>query len=174
MTDIAITPCTLADLPELHNIAVEAYNDHYTYLWHDDGAWYVERCFSEPALRDDMLNPNSSYFLIQYQDEIVGFMKLNKDKALEGYTDAECLELERLYLVDRASGIGIGNWAVEFVVQYALECDKRVVWLRAMDSSRSVDFYEQNGFVRWGTEELDFEQMKEIYRGMVVMKREIA
>jgi diamine N-acetyltransferase len=173
MTDIAISPCSVADLSELHDIAVESYNDHYTYLWHDGGAWYVDRYFTEKALRDDMSNPNTAYFLIQYQDEPVGFMKLNKDKALHGYSDADCLELERLYLVDRASGIGIGKWAVDFVVQYALECDKRIVWLKAMDSSRSVDFYEQNGFVRCGTEELDFEMMKEMYRGMVVMKREI-
>ncbi|MDO6390331.1 GNAT family N-acetyltransferase [Pontibacter sp. BT731] len=174
MTDIAISPCLLADLTDLQNIAIEAYNDHYTYLWHDGGAWYLNRCFSEEALRDDLANPNASYFMIQYQDEPVGFMKYNKDKALEGYTDAECLELERLYLVDRASGMGIGKWAVDFTVQYALESGKRVVWLKAMDSSRSVDFYEQNGFVRWGTDELDFEQMKEIYRGMVIMKRDIA
>lgn len=174
MTDIAITPCTLADLSELRDIAVESYNDHYTYLWHDGGAWYLHKCFSEEALRDDLADPDSSYFLIQYKDESVGFMKYNKNKALEGYTDAECLELERLYLVDRASGIGIGKWAVDFTVQYALESGKRIIWLKAMDSSRSVDFYEQNGFVKCGTYELDFEQMKEMYRGMVVMKRELA
>lgn len=174
MTDIAISPCLLADLTDLREIAIEAYNDHYTYLWHDGGAWYLNRCFSEEVLRDDLAHPNASYFMIQYKDEPVGFMKYNKNKALEGYTDEECLELERLYLVDRASGIGIGKLAVDFTVQYALESGKRVVWLKAMDSSRSVDFYEQNGFVRWGTDELDFEQMKEIYRGMVIMKRDIA
>ncbi|PKV63137.1 GNAT family N-acetyltransferase [Pontibacter ramchanderi] len=174
MTDIAISPCLPADLTDLRDIAIEAYNDHYTYLWNDGGEWYLNRSFSEEALRKDMANPNSAYFMVQYQDEPVGFMKLNKDKALEGYTDAECLELERLYLVDRASGMGIGKWAVDFAVQYALESNKSIIWLRAMDSSRSVDFYEQNGFVRWGTDELDYEQMKEIYRGMVIMKRDIA
>ncbi|WP_299702221.1 GNAT family N-acetyltransferase [uncultured Pontibacter sp.] len=174
MTDIAITPCTAADAPALRDVALESYNDHYTYLWHDGGAWYIERCFSEEALRKELEDPNAAFFIISYKDEPVGFMKLNKDKALEGYTDAECLELERLYLVDRALGIGIGKWAVDFAVQYALECDKRIVWLKAMDSSRAVDFYEQNGFKKCGTEELDFEMMKEIYRGMVVMKREIA
>jgi diamine N-acetyltransferase len=173
MTDIAIMPCTLAELPKLHHIAVEAYNDHYTYLWHDGGAWYVNRSFTEEALRDDMADPNVAYFIVYYKDEPAGFMKFNKDKALAGYSDAECLELERLYLVDRASGIGIGKWAVDFAVQYALESDKRIVWLKTMDSSRSVDFYEQNGFAKCGTEELDFEMMKEMYRGMVVMKREI-
>lgn len=174
MTNIAITPCTLADLSVLQEISVEAYNDHYTHLWHDGGAWYVDRCFTEKALREELADPNAVFFLIHYKEELVGFMKLNKDKALEGYTAAESLELERLYLVQRASGIGIGKWAVDFTVQYALESGKRIIWLKAMDSSRSVDFYAKNGFVQCGTYELPFEQMKEMYRGMVVMKREIA
>lgn len=174
MTDIAITPCSAADIPALRDIAMESYMDHYAYLWHDGGAWYIDQYFSEEALRRELGDANSVFFMISYKDELVGFLKLNKNKALEGYTDAECLELERLYLVHRALGKGIGNWAVEFAVQYALESDKRIVWLKAMNSSRSVDFYEENGFVKCGTYELSFEQMKEMYRGMVVMKREIA
>jgi diamine N-acetyltransferase len=174
MTNIAILPCTHSDLPALREIAVEAYNDHYTYLWHDGGAWYVNRCFSEEALQQELADPNAVFFLIHYKGEPAGFMKLNKDAALEGSTAADCLELERIYLVHRASGIGIGKWAVDFTMQYALESGKRIVWLKAMDSSRSVDFYAKNGFEKCGTYQLGFEQMKEIYRGMVVMKREIA
>ncbi|MHC2990738.1 N-acetyltransferase GCN5 [Pontibacter sp. HJ8] len=174
MTSIAITPCTTSDIPRLRDIAIRAYDDHYTYLWHDAGAWYKDRCFSEEALRAELEDPNSAFYLIHYKDEPVGFMKLNIDKALEDYTRKECLELERIYLLHQASGIGIGKWAVDFAVQYALEKGKRIVWLKAMDSSKSVDFYEQNGFVKCGTYELDFEKMKEMYRGMYVMKREIS
>ncbi|WP_018478930.1 GNAT family N-acetyltransferase [Pontibacter roseus] len=174
MTDIAISPCSLTDIQQLQSIAIRSYDDHYTYLWHDAGAWYKERCFSEEALRSELEDPNAAFFLISYQDVTVGFLKLNIDKALDGYTAQECLELERLYLVHEAAGIGIGKWAVEFTVQYALEKGKRIVWLKAMDSSRSVDFYERNGFVKCGTYELDFEKMKEMYRGMHVLKRELA
>lgn len=173
MTEIAILPCSTTDLTLLQQIALESYNDHYTYLWHDGGEWYKERCFTEEALGAELSDSNASFFLIYSNDELVGFLKLNKDKALEGYTDAECLELERLYLLERASGIGIGKWAVDFTMQYALEQGKRIVWLKAMDSSRSVEFYERNGFEKCGTYQLDFEQMKEMYRGMVVMKREV-
>jgi GNAT superfamily N-acetyltransferase len=174
MTHIAITPCTNTDLTQLQDVALRAYNDHYTYLWHDEGAWYIDRCFTEEALGQELADPNAAFFLIHYKDELVGFLKLNIDQALEGYSDEECLELERIYLVKEASGIGIGKWAVDFTMQYALEKNKRLVWLKAMDSSRSVDFYEQNGFVKCGTYELDFEKMKEMYRGMYVMKREVS
>ncbi|MBD1397043.1 GNAT family N-acetyltransferase [Pontibacter sp. JH31] len=173
MTDIAILPCSTNDLALLQRIALAAYDDHYTYLWQDGGAWYKAHYFTEEALSAELTDPNTAFFLIYQQDEPVGFLKLNKDKALEGYTDAECLELERLYLLERASGIGIGKWAIDFTMQYALEQGKSIVWLKAMDSSRSVEFYEHNGFTKCGTHELDFEQMKEMYRGMIVMKREV-
>ncbi|GAB3819793.1 hypothetical protein GCM10028895_18710 [Pontibacter rugosus] len=42
-----------------------------------------------------------------------------------------------------------------------------------MDSSRSVDFYEKNGFVKCGSAQLEFEQMKPEYRGMYVLKMEL-
>ena len=45
--------------------------------------------------------------------------------------------------------------------------------LKAMDSSKSVDFYEQNGFEKRGTHLLDFEAMKPEYRGMYVMQRSL-
>jgi diamine N-acetyltransferase len=173
MTDIAILPCSTTDLTVLRQVALAAYDDHYTYLWHDGGEWYKARCFTEEALSVEFADSNTAFFLIYQKDEPVGFLKLNKDKALEGYTDAECLELERLYLLEHASGIGIGKWAIDFTMQYALEQGKRIVWLKAMDSSRSVAFYEHNGFTKCGTYELDFEQMKEMYRGMIVMKREV-
>lgn len=174
MTTIAIKPCATKDLPELQDVATRAYDDHYAYLWHDGGAWYKERCFSEAALRAEMENPNSAFYLIYDHDEVAGFMKLNIDAPFENYNAQQAMELERLYLLDEALGKGIGKWAVDFAVQYGLEKNKQLVWLKAMDSSRSVEFYEQNDFVRCGTYELDFEMMKEMYRGMIVMKREIA
>jgi diamine N-acetyltransferase len=174
MTNIAIKPCTVKDIADLQTIAIQAYDDHYTYLWHDGGAWYKARCFSKDALHFELEDPNAAFFLIYHQDELVGYLKLLIDQALKGYTAQECLELERIYLLHKASGIGIGKWAVDFTMQYALEKGKRLVWLKAMDSSRSVDFYEQNGFVKCGTYALSFVMMKEMYRGMVVMKRELA
>jgi diamine N-acetyltransferase len=173
MPEIRITPCTLADLRTLQDIAIRSYNDHYLYLWFDGGAWYVDRSFREEALHDELTDPNAAFYMIYADEELVGFLKLNLHNAFENYPAEEALELERIYLTKAASGKGIGREAVKFTKRMASMYNKRVVWLKAMDSSRSVEFYEQNGFVKCGTYTLPFEQMKPEYRGMFVMKLEM-
>ena len=174
MPDIQITPVSTADLHTLQDIAINSYGDHYLYLWHDGGMWYIDKSFSEAALKKELEDPNNAFFFVYDREELVGFLKLNIDKETEGYTAQDALELERIYLLKKASGRGIGKAAVEFTLAFARERNKRVVCLKAMDSSRSVNFYEQNGFVKCGTYQLDFEAMKEEYRGMYVLKRELA
>ena len=169
--NIQIIPCTAADIPRLQAIAIRSYNDHYLYLWHDNGAWYKERSFSERALKEEIADPNAAFFLIYTGAELVGFLKLNIDKSLAGGRAEESLELERVYLVKSASGKGVGKKVIDFTVAYAKQRNKRLIWLKAMDSSRSVGFYEQNGFEKCGTYRLDFEVMKVEYRGMYVMER---
>ncbi|OKL38871.1 GNAT family N-acetyltransferase [Pontibacter flavimaris] len=170
MPEIRITPCTVTGLYTLQDIAIRSYNDHYLYLWFDGGDWYLDRSFSEEALRDELTDPNAAFYLIYADEELVGFLKLNLHKAFEDYPAEEALELERIYLTKEASGRGIGREVVKFAISIAAKYNKRVIWLKAMDSSRSVDFYEQNGFVKCGTYTLPFEQMKPEYRGMYVMK----
>ena len=173
MPNIRITPCTIADLYTLQDIAINSYGDHYLYLWYDGGMWYIDRCFSDAALKKDLEDPNSAYFLVYAAEELVGFLKLNVNKALEQENAEESLELERIYLTKKAAGKGIGKVLIDFTVSFAQERNKCLIWLKAMDSSRSVGFYQKNGFQLCGTYTLDFEQMKPDYRCMVVMKMEL-
>ncbi|WP_242916878.1 GNAT family N-acetyltransferase [Pontibacter liquoris] len=173
MSHIDIRPCTGQELHTLQDIAINAYGDHYLYLWYDGGAWYLERSFSENTLKKELADPNAAFFLIYDQDQLTGFLKLNIDAPLDNYPAREALELERIYLTKAASGKGIGREVVRFTKAYARERGKRLIWLKAMDSSRSVQFYEQNGFRKCGTYTLDFEQMKPEYRGMYVLQTEL-
>lgn len=173
MNKVKITPCTSADLHTLQDIAINAYGDHYLYLWYDGGMWYIDKSFGEATLKKELEDPNAALFLIYADEELVGFLKLNIDKALADEDQSESLELERIYLTKAASGKGIGRQVVDFTVAFARERNKRLIWLKAMDSSKSVDFYEQNGFEKCGTYRLDFEAMKPEYRGMYILKREL-
>lgn len=173
MHSVELKPCQLQDLQELQKIAIHSYNDHYLYLWLDGGAWYVDRSFSEQTLLEELKDSYAAFYFVYSGAELVGFLKLNLHKALENYTAEEALELERIYLLKSASGKGIGREVVRFAKAVAAQYNKRVIWLKAMDSSRSVDFYEQNGFEKCGTYTLPFEQMKPAYRGMFVMKLEL-
>lgn len=174
MPAVTIIPITTSELHTLQDIALNAYGDHYLHLWNDGAAWYIERSFSDAALKSELEDPNAAFFLIYAADELVGFLKLNIDKELDGYVAEEALELERIYLTKAAAGQGIGKQLMDFTKQFALNHKKKVIWLKAMDTSfDAMRFYEQNCYTKCGTYTLDFEAMKPEYRGMVIMKLDL-
>ena len=171
---IQIKPVAPADIPLLRHIAIQSYRDHYLHLWHDEGDWYIKKCFTLTTLEEEYNNPNSRFFLLYWDNEPAGFLKINMHAALGEITAAEGLELERIYLTKAAKGKGIGKQAIDLTAAIAIQQHKKVIWLKAMDSSKdAIAFYEKMGFQLCGTHYLNFEPMKKEYRGMVVMKKEI-
>lgn len=168
-----IKPCTKFDIPDLMLVARQSYEEHYLYLWHDAGAWYLQNNFTRQQFSEELADTNASLFLI-FQDEIpVGFIKLNTDKGYENFTEAEALELERIYFIKSSQNLGLGKATISFVMDYAKQKSKSIVWLKTMDSASSVAFYKKQGFTILSDYTLPYEQMKIEYRGMYVMVKEI-
>ena len=126
---IKIKPVALADIPLLRDIALQSYRDHYLHLWHDGGDWYVKKCFTLNALEAEYNNPNSRFFLLYWDNEPAGFLKINMHAALEEITAADGMELERIYLTKAASGKGIGKQAIDLTVTIVIQQHKKVIWL---------------------------------------------
>jgi len=168
-----IIACGTHDSKKLSDIALRSYNDFYLYLWHDNGEWYRNRCFTPSVFEEELKEPNHAFYLLKEKGETVGFLKLNIDQPLTGHEQYDSLELERIYLVKSATGKGFGRRVVEFCFDYARNLHKEVIWLKAMDSSDAVLFYKRMGFEQCGTFVLDFEQMKKEYRGMVIMMKKL-
>jgi diamine N-acetyltransferase len=172
---LEIIPILLeTQLTTLRSVSIAAYRDHYLHLWHDDGAWYLQKYFSAEALKNEWTNPNAAFFLAYWKENPVGFLKLNLNAALKADNAADELELERIYLMHSATGLGIGKQLLNETIAIARGRHKKKIWLKAMDSSlAAIKFYAKHGFETCGTHHLDFQQMKEEYRGMVIMERKL-
>ena len=169
-----ITPCTAADLPTLVAVAVQSYREHYLHLWTDHGAWYMERCFTPAVLAAEMAGSDSAFYFISRAGAPVGFLKVNDKHPLDGYPPEDCLEVERLYLRAAAAGHGLGRAALAFADGLAREKGRRVVWLKTMDTSPAVQFYEKCGYRTCAQTRLSFPLMKPELRNMLVMKKAFA
>lgn len=171
---VTIKPITATDALLLSEVALKAYCDHYLHLWYDEGQWYINRCFTEPVLKNELEDPNNLFFLAYLNNEPVGFLKLRLNAPFESAPEKNAMELERIYLNKAVTGKGLGRRLVELSVAIARENQKELLWLKAMDSSTGpIAFYQQMGFALCGTYHLDFTQMKEALRGMVIMKKEL-
>ncbi len=185
---IRIFKLSVEDAEWLSLIAKKAYFDNYTHLWHDDGAWYAERCFNAEQLRTELSDDNALFYGVKDGTDPLGFLKINinyplskttcqsKDLSLLTFETEEipnALELERIYLTKKGQGKRIGQRLVQLTVDAARSRGIDMVWLKAMTLSPAVSFYEKMGFKICGTMRLDFEQMKIEMRDMVAMKKGI-
>ena len=172
--NIEIRRIGAARAPLLSDVAIRAYSDHYLHLWYDKGEWYINKSFPVKNLLKELEDEHARFFLIYYNEEAVGFLKLNIDAPLKGEENINALELERIYLLKSASGKGIGKFVLDFVFQIAKEQNKDFVWLKVMDSSAdAIRFYKNYGFEIWGKHFLEFPEMKEEFRGMYIMKKDL-
>jgi GNAT superfamily N-acetyltransferase len=162
------------DAAALSKIALKAYNDHYLHLWFDNGDWYKNKSFATQALAAELSNSNSLFYIIYDNNEEAGFLKLNINEALAPFSAGDCMELERIYLTTAASGKGIGSFLMNHTLETAKQFNKKILWLKVMDSSTGpISFYQKKGFEICGTTQLSFELMKPELRGMHIMKKHI-
>lgn len=171
--DIQLKRLDVADAALLSAIATNVYSEHYADTWQDNGEWYLQTYLSVSRLAKELQDANAWFFLVSYKQEAVGFLKLNIDKPLPG-VQKNSLELERIYLKKSASGNGIGTHLLHFAFEIAVQQNKELVWLKAMDTSPdAVRFYKKMGFEICGTHHVDFIQKKEGMRGMYVMQKNV-
>ncbi len=157
-----------ADAAKLARVARQAYQPHYRHLWTDGGAWYMREQFNARRLREELSDPNALFYMALLDGRPVGFLKLNRDATIESL-EGDFLELERIYLMKRATGRGVGKALVHFTLDYARELGKNGVFLKAMDTSDALGFYEKMGFATFSRYRLSYTLMEEELRGMVAM-----
>lgn len=173
MENLPLFPCTLSDVKTLSKVAQEAYNDHYIYLWHDEGKDYVQRNFSEAALEKDLQEKSGLWYLIGIVPEWFGFVKINPFQALNPYTAEEALEIERLYLKASATGKGIGKAILQMASDLAKQQQQKVIWLKAMDSAPALQFYLSQGFEIVAQQTLAYPQMKVEYQTLLTLIKKL-
>jgi GNAT superfamily N-acetyltransferase len=164
--------CSEADINEIRTVAIQSYKEHYLYLWTEYrfAEWYMDRSFSTACLAEQMKDEKALFYLVVVNKKTAGFIKLNKNKPLPGDVAGKSLELERIYLLKEVSGKGIGTQVLNEVINYCKQQGINILWLKSMDSSDSLFFYQKRGFKIIATERLPFEGFKDEYRNLVTMR----
>ena len=176
---ILIENATIADATLLNDLAIAIYKENYLYLWHERGAdWYMhEYAYPKEKLVLELSDPTIGYFLLKVGAEAVGYMKLLFTGKLSGYDTVDAFEIERIYLLDKMKGQGLGKMMMEFAENQAIEMGKKILFLKAMDSSKeAIAFYQKMGFEidsKFSLPMPTFSLMKEEYRGMVLLTKKV-
>lgn len=155
-------------------LGIKAYKEHYLHLWkNNDPTPYIEESFTIDVVRHELNDNLSSLWLIYKEDTAVGILKLIKDTPTGSHTTKESLLLEKIYILNKFSGNGIGSLALSWVETYCKNWNKQVLWLETMQKGPALNFYLKNGYHILNEKQLKFDQVLDNQKPMYVLLKKV-
>ncbi len=149
---IAIQPATIAQLHLLRQLAISTFLDTYAAMNTEENMRsYLDNAFSAGRLASELQNPLCQYWLADSQQELAGYFKINFCGAQSDIQDPDSLELERIYVLSKYKGQGIGKRLIQKAIDVAKEHGMLGLWLGVWEKNEAaIHFYEKMGFKKTG------------------------
>lgn len=137
----------------LRELEVETYGDTFgAYISDDDLEDYYQTVLSPEQVQKDLENPESeTYFVLDHDQEVCGFLKFNWGKAqTESVEMNNAFEIQRIYVKNEHHGKGYGKEMLLFALQEAQKRGFDWAWLGVWERNfKAQNFYKQFGFERF-------------------------
>lgn len=151
--NIQFKAVTLEDLPTLQAIARTTFEE--TFSADNDAAnmqSYLDEAFSDEQLTKEIETTGTYFFVLHYEGEPAGYLKLNVENAQSEPMGQDQLQIERIYLMQAFQGNGLGKYLMQKAIELALDLQKKKVWLGVWEhNTKAISFYERLGFQKTGT-----------------------
>lgn len=109
---------------------------------------YLEERFSAARLSTEIGDENSEFYFAKLDEEVIGYLKLNKGLAQTEMKYANALEIERIYVLKDFHGKKVGQLLYETAIRSAVRSGVDYVWLGVWERNlRAIEFYKKNRFV---------------------------
>lgn len=151
--NLRIQQCSLAHLDELVKISrttfIEAFETENN---PEDFKNYIDFAFDKERLSGELKNTDSSFYFVYDDTVLVGYFKLNENKAQTDIKENDSLELERIYVLQKFQGNKIGEWMLGQIIGLAMKMNKSYIWLGVWEhNGKAIKFYQRKGFSKFGT-----------------------
>lgn len=108
---------------------------------------YINSNFNEEQNKTELNNPLSEYHFIFHNDELVGYSKVIFNSGIDPVKETNISKLERIYLLQKVHGTGLGKMLFDFVIELAKTNHQKGIWLFVwIENHRAVNFYQKMGF----------------------------
>ena len=129
------------DISVIQDLAKKSWSFAYADILEQDQIDYMlDLMYSEEALTKHFENPNYHYYLIQEDDQFLGFV------GFEFHLEPETTKLHRIYFLKEAQGKGLGKKALKFVINETEKIGNKRVILTVNKNNSAKKFYESQGF----------------------------
>ncbi|WP_452596828.1 GNAT family N-acetyltransferase [Pontimicrobium sp. MEBiC01747] len=173
--NLQLTPVTISSQSKLYKLMETIYPPVYKHLWvNEDCSFYINLFYSKKPLEKELLEPDSHYYFVEYNNETVGIIRIRHNQTSPNSFSRLSTYINRIYLGTQAQGKGVAKQLFHWITTQAIAHNNNVLWLKAMDTQKqALKFYLKEGFTITGKSHLNFELLHEPLRGMVIMQKEL-
>lgn len=108
---------------------------------------YIAKAFSMNNIQEEFDDPNSEFFFVDYQGDIIAYLKLNIEIAQKEQILAQALEIERIYVLPEFYGQKVGYKLMRFSIERAKQKGLEWIWLGVWEQNHAaIKFYKSFKF----------------------------
>jgi ribosomal protein S18 acetylase RimI-like enzyme len=151
MSKIEIKKASLSDLDSLRNISIKTFIETFSSVnTAENMDNYVQDNFNTDQLTNEIINPDSHFYLATINNETIGYLKINFGKAQTELINEQAMEIHRIYVLQEFHGKKIGQLFIDEVLLIANQKPVDYIWLGVWEENyRALKFYTKNGFVEF-------------------------
>ncbi len=162
--NITIRPALESDIPKLIEIARSTFIDTYAYANDpEDLESYLESNFTKNQISHEFSNPDSYFFVVESQQELIAYLKANTSTAQTEKQQEDAWEIERIYVSKAHQDQAIGKMLLKEVITQAKKANAPYIWLGVWkENEKAIKFYQKNNFEIFGEHEFIFGKQKQV------------
>ena len=148
-----LTKCNLEDLKILKEISIETFKSTFEAQNSPENMKaYQKKAFNTQQLEMELSHINSEFFFVYYNNEVIGYLKINTNDAQSEEMGDTSLEIERIYIKNKYQKHGLGKYLINKSIEIARERSKKEIWLGVWEKNENaIAFYKKMGFVQTGS-----------------------
>lgn len=143
-----IVPVDASMVAQLQAISVRTFTETFApFNSEADIEKHNEARYNQPQLLEELTQVDSDFFFIYYEQNLAGYLKLNRKKAQSEPMSADYLEVERIYILEHFKRLGLGKALMDYAFDYARTAQLKKLWLGVWEhNKRALAFYASMGY----------------------------
>ena len=151
MENINVIRVALNNIDQLQKISRQTFFETFSAANTEENMKkYLAEELSKEKLTAELNDKNCEFYFAEFDNKIIGYLKLNFGQSQTELQDDKAVEIERIYVLKEFHGKNVGQILYEKAMQIATLANAGYVWLGVWEKNeKAINFYKKNGFVEF-------------------------
>jgi ribosomal protein S18 acetylase RimI-like enzyme len=151
MSKIEINKASITELETIQKISIQTFTDTFAAVnTAENMENYIRDNFNLDKISSELNNPDSAFYIATFENETIGYLKINFGNAQTEKQKENTLEIHRIYVLETFHGKKVGQLLLDEAIKIAHETNIDSIWLGVWEENhKALRFYTKNGFVEF-------------------------